>query len=592
MKLLRTSLYLGIVAMLIMGMVVPTAALASQSESPSNSDSFDGPESAALAVSNHSNTSNGTNRSVSVGVGQQLSTIISTTSDDTQTSFANFAFELDVETGNDSENAEAIADRADELSDRAQDIREDFRNATTAHEAGNISKGQYAQRLAALNGRAQNVLISLQSLQQRADNVSALELRAAGVNQSRLAEAIESLDNATGTGPSALLQRFTGASNASIELETEGGLSIEAESDDGERSREVRRTRDPNTNITISGAQALATAREALSKQVATWKLLKSSVHSVEGYYKFEFAFQTANETGEAEVRVDGSSGQVFRLEEEIEPQEDNETEPLETEEEREDELNETETEEPENETPANESVGDRNETGDQIEDGNESIDRLALVLVNGTPKPGGEITVQVLADGTGVGNVTVRLNGEPVGQTDTEGLLSLTLPETEAKLTASAGGEDGELEFEFEEEQEDIYRNLNVTVEIENRSATVTVSYNGSPVSSAEVYANDELVGKTPDDGTVSLSIANDTEELTIEVVKGEFEAEMEFELTDGEVNQTQDPHEGDGDKVEDEEEDEQEDGEEPDTPEGDDEEDQNDRDTPEDAGEETETP
>lgn len=545
------------------------------------------------ALSNHTTNGTNPNTTVSVGVGQQLSSIISTTSDDTQTGFENFAFEVSVEDGNESARAEAIADRAEELRDRAAAIRTDYRTATEAFAAGNLSRSQYAQRLATLNARAENVLSSLASLQARAGNVSTLELRAAGVNRSRLQAAAADLNNVTGTGPSALLQRFIGTTTGEIELETTNGLSIEVEGEAGERSRELRRPRDTDPNITVSGASALTTARSALSAQPGQWRLLKASVHPDEGYYQFEFGFHTANETGEAEVRVDGSSGDVFRIEEEIEPVEDEETERDELE-------NETDDDEVENETDLEENESD----DDPDEAADTEIDDVAVVLASGTPEPGANVTVQVLVDGAARANVTVRLNGQPVGTTAADGQVSLTLPDSKAKITASAGGEDGELEFEFEEDDDDeVFRNLDVSVSLDNRTATVTVAFNGSPVSNANVYANDDLAGKTPENGTLTFTVGTDADELELEVVKGEFEAEMTFELTDGQATQTEGAHEGDGDKIEDEAEeddaDEDEDREEAETPESeeDDDEDEAETDTPEpedddEDEEETDTP
>lgn len=48
--------------------------------------------------------------------------------------------------------------------------------------------------------------------------------------------------------------------------------------------------------------------------------LVVTHLHEDDGYYEFEFSPDAENNTGEAEVRVDGSSGDAFRVEEEIEP--------------------------------------------------------------------------------------------------------------------------------------------------------------------------------------------------------------------------------------------------------------------------------
>lgn len=479
-------------------------------------------------------TANGT---VQVGVGQQLSTIISATSDDTRTSFENMALEFSFERANETERAQSIADRAEELRDKAVDIREDYRSASEALAEGDISRSEYAQRLATLNARARNVLSSVERLQGRAQGVSALELRAAGLNRTRLNDITATLENVTGTGPTALLQRFTGQRQGEVKLEVANGLSVEVEGEDGERSREIKRPRDADQNITISGRSALESARASLSNQSVPWSLRKASVHQVEGYYKFEFGFRTANETGEAEVRVDGSTGNVFRIEEEIELRDDDEG-PLDAD---------------DPEPPFNDTEDEAGEEPDDEDD--TEIDDLAMVLASGTPQPGANVTVQVLGEGGGVANATVFLNGASVGSTDENGYLTVTLPDTKTEIVAKAGGEDAELEFEFEEEDDDAFRNLNVSVTIDNRTAIVSVTFNGSPVSNAEVYVNNELAGTTSSSGQVTASLSNDTVELEIEVVKGEYEAEVEFELEDGtavqsgEVREDDERDEADGD-------------------------------------------
>lgn len=70
---------------------------------------------------------------------------------------------------------------------------------------------------------------------------------------------------------------------------------------------------DNSTELLINQSNAEETARQALSDN--NWTLEDSSVDEENGYYKFEF---TSGES-EAEVRVDGSSGEIFRQEEEHE---------------------------------------------------------------------------------------------------------------------------------------------------------------------------------------------------------------------------------------------------------------------------------
>lgn len=76
---------------------------------------------------------------------------------------------------------------------------------------------------------------------------------------------------------------------------------------------------DNSTELTVEKSEAERTAREALSDN--NWTLERSSTHEDDGYYRFRFTVE--GEDAEAEVHVDGSSGEVFRVKEELEHEED-----------------------------------------------------------------------------------------------------------------------------------------------------------------------------------------------------------------------------------------------------------------------------
>ena len=80
-------------------------------------------------------------------------------------------------------------------------------------------------------------------------------------------------------------------------------------------SEEVIDGTDNSTELVIEKSVAEETARNALSDN--NWTLERSSTHEEDGFYRFRFMIE--GEDAEAEVRVDGSSGQPFRVEEEIE---------------------------------------------------------------------------------------------------------------------------------------------------------------------------------------------------------------------------------------------------------------------------------
>ncbi|MCT9098136.1 hypothetical protein [Haloarchaeobius sp. HME9146] len=520
--------------LLVAGTALPAMALStSAAQSAGTGSASDAATTAAQAAAPQNNSS------VNVTVGQQLSTVIDVSSDEVQTDFENTAFEFSFERGEEDERVEAIAERTEELRERAEDIREDYDDATEAYREGELTASEYAQELATLNARASNLLESVERLQNRRANVSAFELRAAGVNQSALQDVVENLRSVNGSGTAALLQQFTGEARGEIELETADGFSIEIENEDGEQSREFEAPRDNNNSITVSQANALDTAREALgSPETGNWTLQKASIHEDSGYHKFEFVLTGSNKTGEAEVRVDGSTGDVFRLESEIEvPERDDD---------------------------------DEDGDDDEREDG-----ELALLVSDGAAAPGATITITALADGAPADGVMVHMNDREIGTTDENGTVTVTLPEQgEVEFEAERGDASGELEFEFgdgSEEDDEVFQRLATTATLDNDTVTVSVNYDGTGVANASVFANDRAVGTTDAEGTVTFTLDSETtEELELEVVKGAFEAELRYDIQDGSLVLTEEAHEGDGDKAESDEEEEAEEVEDSDADDG----------------------
>ena len=479
----------------------------------------------AAALSTDSVVQADGNETVNVTTGQQLSTVLAVTSDDVQSEVDEAAFETEYEDASEEERAEAIADRAETLRDRAESIAEDYEAATEAYEDGELTKSEYAQRIAALNARADNLLTAYENLRERADNVSALELRAAGFNATATQAAVDDLDSVSGAGASALLQRFVGQSQGEVEIDRANGLSISVESEDGEQSRELDQPGDDSTNLTVSQSDALDTARSSLSDANGTWVLSGSGVDREDGIYSFAFRLDGNTTEGEAEITVDGSSGEIVSLEEEIEPRGEADD--------------------------ADEEAEDEAEEGEDAADEERDERELALVVADGTVAPNETVTVRALADGEPTADVTVYRDGEAIGTTDADGTVSVTLPESgEVELTAG----EGELEFELgdEDEDEEVYRNLSADTTLQNGTVTVTLRYEGNGVADASVYANGEQVGTTNADGTVTFDVANSTEELEIEVVKGEFEAEFEYEMNDGSLSQTKAAHGSDNESEE----------------------------------------
>ncbi|SDL93313.1 hypothetical protein SAMN04487949_0223 [Halogranum gelatinilyticum] len=500
-----------VTALLLVGTVVPAAAGAMAVTGDTN-----GPNAVGGAlVAQQSNETAGnetTNDSVDVSTGAQLATVLAVTNDDIQTEVDETAFDVEYEDGDDETRVEAVATRGAALRERAEAIRADYETATAAYENGSITASQYAQRLATLNARAENVVRSYERLEVRSEGLSALELRAAGLNESALRTSVSDLDDLRGVGAAALFERFTGEREGELELRTADGLRIEFESEDGEESREFSRPRDADRNITVSQSAALDTAQDILSTPAnGEWTLERASVHPESGYYKFEFVLDSASSEGEAEVRVDGSTGEVFRLEEEIEARDGDDED-----------------------DDRDDADNDRDDDDDDRDDRRE---RLRLLVVDGTVAPGESVTVQVLADGTPVEGATVTLNDRSIGTTDADGTVDVTLPtDGEAEFRAEHGEAEGELEFEFGEDDDDrIVRDLRVDAEQTDGRVTVTVTYQGNGVADATVFADGERVGTTDADGVVSFD-ATIREDLELEIVKGEFEAELTL-VADGDT-------------------------------------------------------
>lgn len=385
---------------------------------------------------------------VNVTVGAQLSTVIETRSDEVRSEVEETDFDLEFESG---DRTEAVAERAAELRERAGELREDFREHTAAFEAGEISRDEYARRIAVLNDRAERIRTALDRLQSRFASLDDRDRERVALNRTEISSIDAAVRNVTGAGPQALLERFTGVTTGELELRVDDGLRIEAESEDGERSREIRRPGDDSLDLAIGQDAALTTARGALSDAPGNWTLVESSVHEEDGQYRFEFALRTPDRTGETEVRVDGSSGDVVRLEEELEPRDDEDDE-IETPEPTE-KPEPSETPEPTEtpETPEPSETPEPEETAEPTETAEPSLD---LRVAEGTPGPGKSITVAVSVGGSPAADVPIEVGGDVAGETGDDGRLTVTLPDTDdVRIRAESDGLDDELRFEFEDQ-------------------------------------------------------------------------------------------------------------------------------------------
>lgn len=92
---------------------------------------------------------------------------------------------------------------------------------------------------------------------------------------------------------------------------------------------------------------------------------------------------------------------------------------------------------------------------------------------------------------------------------------------------------------------------NVNAQAAYDDGAVTVTVADAGDPLQNVTVYADDEPVGTTDANGTVTFD-ANATDELELELVGDDFEGELEYGIQDGELVLSEEAYEYERDDTE----------------------------------------
>ena len=618
---LRSVLVIALALTVALGMTAAPAAAAGYTGTSTVNDAE--MEGQAMAASQAQQSTG----SVSVGVGAQLSVAVTSTTDEVRTAADTAGFERQVEQSGATEQADVVADRADKLDGQAAEVRADYEAATEAFVNGELSASAYAQQLASLTSKATTTEVAVEQLVEAAASVQAAERQALGITDEELAALTDQLDPLLGETPRSILSQYTGEIDGEIEVSADGGVEIST-TVDGNTSRQLAQPRDDedNESFELTQAEALENATDALSNLEGQWVL--TSTTSTDGDYEFEFVYQGTGE-GEATVSVDGETGVVFELEESYELEDDGEDDDGEDGDGEDDDENEGPADgtidvgvavdngtatitaslsdsplEGANVTVDEEFVGTTNANGtidyevpagaedieikveyndseteieynlsnneDEDEDENENetgkLEYLTVLVVDGAPAPGANVTLQVTGNGEPVANATVEIEEEEVGTTGANGTLDVTLPDEEdINIEATFGGADGELEFEFENEDSD--EALGATANIDNGTVAVTVSLGDAPLENASVSANGEFLGTTNADGTVTFDIPENASELEIEIEYDELEAELNYDLEDEEEEEEEDEDE---DEEEDDEEDVEDDENENEGPEG----------------------
>lgn len=182
----------------------------------------------------------------------------------------------------------------------------------------------------------------------------------------------------------------------------------------------------------------------------------------------------------------------------------------------------------------------------------------LTIQIVDGEVTSGENVTALVTFQGNPVEGALVKVEDVGAFITDNDGRISFTVPygdelEIEAKKGKLKGKleidleeieEEGEPETKLQEEPEGEPENqfeeepegeLNLEIEGEiapGETVTLLATFAGEPVAGAEVKLNDEEIGSTEGDGTISFTIPEDADELEIEVKKGELKGKLEVEF------------------------------------------------------------
>jgi len=336
--------------------------------------------------------------------GQQVATVIAVTDEEVRRDVGASAIEAAAQRGDEDALAAALAERAATLAERGDRIASEFETATAAYENGTLSEGEYAWRLALLHARAGTVSDGIDHAERRAADVPQAALDDAGYDAADLAEARDTIDPLTGRGFAALLAQYTGEASGSFDVETEGGLSLEVETDDDEYSREFERERSGDGGpVEIDALTALAAAHDALSGADGAWYPTELELDRDDGVYDIAFVYWSGTHVGEAEVAVDGATGEVFSLEADREPH-----------------------------------------------DG--SASRLGIDVRDGSLEPGGTVTLAVAFDGEPAAGATIFLDGEVVGDTDDAGAVTVSLPRgDDIEITVEYRDAEAELELGFD---------------------------------------------------------------------------------------------------------------------------------------------
>ena len=163
-------------------------------------------------------------------------------------------------------------------------------------------------------------------------------------------------------------------------------------------------------------------------------------------------------------------------------------------------------------------------------------------ISVDGNVSAGENVTITAEHQEYPLAGAHVTVNGEDVGVTDSTGSVMTTVPDADEFEIEVEYEAEGELEIPLDavddeaESDEDGQIDLFVEGTLEpGETLTVTAMDGDSTLSNATVMINDEMVGHTDANGTLSFEVPQD-DELAIEVIDGDRDAEMSVDFEDAE--------------------------------------------------------
>ncbi|MBA7567026.1 hypothetical protein ES708_08726 [subsurface metagenome] len=179
--------------------------------------------------------------------------------------------------------------------------------------------------------------------------------------------------------------------------------------------------------------------------------------------------------------------------------------------------------------TEVDSNVRDRDRDREREEEGKFDLE------LEGDIVPGETVTLLVTFQGEPVEGAIVEVNDEEIGVTGEDGTISFTIPEDaeELDIDVTKGETKGELEYEFEQELEgELILEVTEGDIVLGGTVTLLVTFQGEPVEGARITVNDDNIGQTDEDGTISFTVPEDADELSIEAKLGGRQGEMELEF------------------------------------------------------------